>query len=134
MMIRELIENNARDVIWGFVVLVLGLVVAPLFLSYRRYKLKVMTESDKLVKKYNKENGKIIQEGVDRPIWDFSWSPALSALLQRSKHGPLVLVVLASMALVLLYVLTWDAILGTLLSINVGVALGTLLDRSVRTQ
>jgi len=132
-MICELIEDNARDLIWAFVVLVLGLVVVPLILSYRRYKLKVLTEADKHYRKYSKE-GKLIQEGVDRSIWDFSWCPALSALLQRSKKGPLILVVFAFMAFVLLYVFTRDVVLGTLLSINLGVAAGMFVERDVKKQ
>ena len=108
----------------GKIIIIVGICFF-LWICKNIWKFKRIIENDKAFRKYNND-GKIIQEVYNRPIWDYHFFPGLSKVWHMSQWQPLLAIVILVFLLVL-YLFIKDDKLLNLVSVNLGTALGMMI-------
>ncbi|MFH1363880.1 MAG: hypothetical protein ABIH45_06715 [Candidatus Omnitrophota bacterium] len=120
---KELICGKFLYFFWAIVIGIATIIFVCV--RYQYFKIKTMAENDSRFKKFN-EQGQPIQEGVNRPVWDYSFFPEYSRLWHKGEWPQFVAAVLL-VTLLTIYLFTQNQEILKLLGINFGILIGTLI-------
>ena len=123
-MLTSLFQQNTNLIIWLIAVIIIILI------GFKIWKFYKITDLDKNYKKFDHERN-ILEEGHNRPIWDYHFFPGLSRIWHQ---GEWQVAAAATLILIFLfaYLYTKDSLLANLLQITLGVVIGVMIERKNR--
>lgn len=101
-------------------------ILTIIMIVYKAYRFHKITELDRSWRKYH-ENGNLAEEIHRRPIWDYSYFPGVSKAWHQSKWQTLI-AIFVLLFILILYLYTDNEKLINLLSMNLGIVLGMMIN------
>ncbi|MFA5359479.1 MAG: hypothetical protein WC349_00760 [Patescibacteria group bacterium] len=116
---------------WCFLsLIIITIILICIFIIVKLFQFNKIIKIDENYRKYS-EDGKILEQGNPRNIWDYHFFSGISKLVLGAEwHKTIILILLV--ILIFLYLKTKDELFKTLLITDFGIIIGAIIDKSIK--